>query len=153
MTHSRPIGAAFRVFRAGSTDADAAREAFAELHGRPPADDPALGAFLDDPGCYLLLALEGGRVVGSLNGYALRKAHRSEPQFLLYQIDVRDGFGRRGIGRALIDSFVAEARSSGAYEVWVSTERSNEAAMALYGACGMRAETEDSVVWSIALED
>jgi ribosomal protein S18 acetylase RimI-like enzyme len=57
------------------------------------------------------------------------------------------------IGRALIEQFLAEARAAGAYEVWVSTERSNEAGMALYGACGMRPETEDSVVWSIALGD
>jgi ribosomal protein S18 acetylase RimI-like enzyme len=153
MAHSRRNDVTFRVFRAGTADVARAREAFEALHDRPPQNDEALAAFLADPSCYLLLALEGDRVVGSMNGYALRKAHRNEPQFLLYQIDVREEFQRRGIGRALLDRFIDEARAASAYEVWVVTERPNEAAMALYRGCGMRPETEDSIVWSVALED
>jgi ribosomal protein S18 acetylase RimI-like enzyme len=151
MAQSERVDSRFRVFRAGPADLAAAREAFSELHDRPPTDE-ALTAFLANPSCYLLLALEDDRVVGSMNGYALRKAHRNEPQFLLYQIDVREGFERRGIGRALIERFQAEARAAAAYEVWVVTERPNEAATGLYRACGMKQETEDSIVWSVALD-
>jgi [ribosomal protein S18]-alanine N-acetyltransferase len=152
MIHPRRTGPDFRVFRAGRSDEEAARVAFRELHDRAPTG-AALDAFLDDPSCYLILAVEGDRVVGSLNGYALRKAHRPEPQFLLYRIDVCEAARRRGIGRALIEWFEAEARTSRAYEIWVVTERTNEAAVALYRACRMRPETENSIVWSVALED
>jgi ribosomal protein S18 acetylase RimI-like enzyme len=148
-----PQGRTFTVLRAGGSDAGLAREAVAELHERLPCDEAALSTFLADPACYLLLAVEGCRVVGSLNGYALRPPHRREPQFLLYEIDVRPGCRNRGVGRALVERFVAEARAAGAFEVWVVTGESNRPAMALYARCGLRRENPDDVMLSLALGD
>jgi GNAT superfamily N-acetyltransferase len=74
--------------------------------------------FLADSARYLLLATEQDRVLGSLNGYALRHLYRREPQFLLYEIDVRPECRNRGIGKALVESFMDEARAAAAFEVW-----------------------------------
>jgi ribosomal protein S18 acetylase RimI-like enzyme len=142
----------FTILRARQSDADLAREAIIELHERTPLDERAMVEFLSDSHCYLFLATEGGRVVGSLNGYALRHPDRREPQFLLYEIDVRPECQNRGIGKALVERFVAKAQSAGAFEVWVVTNQSNEAAMAMYEHCGLRRENLDDVVWSITLE-
>jgi GNAT superfamily N-acetyltransferase len=89
-------------------------------------------------------------VVGSLNGYALRPPQRREPQFLLYEVDVRRGHRKRGIGRALVERFMAEARTAGAFEVWVLSNVSNKAAMAMYTGCGLRREHRDDVMLSLS---
>ncbi|HET7499282.1 MAG TPA: GNAT family N-acetyltransferase [Candidatus Eisenbacteria bacterium] len=139
------------IVRATRDHADLARQALTELPERP-VDESALREFLDDERRYLLLAVENGLAVGSLYGYALRQPYRVEPQFLLYALDVREGFRRRGIGRALVERFGAEARGAGAYEMWVLTSASNEAGMRLYERCGMRRENPDDVMWVLSLE-
>lgn len=142
----------FSIVRARTAHRDLAREAVAELHGHAPVDEAALEEFLRDGRRYLLLAVEEGCLVGSLNGHALHHPHRAEPQFLLYGIDVREECRRRGIGRALVERFAAEARAAGAWEVWVLTGESNRAAMALYRRCGMRRENPDDVMFVLAIE-
>lgn len=140
------------VVRATRDHAGLARQALTELHERP-VDESALREFLDDGRRYLLLAVENGRALGSLYGYALRQPYRAEPQFLLYALDVREGSRRRGIGRALVERFSAEAREAGACEVWVLTDASNEAAMRLYERCGMIRPNRDDVLWTLPLTD
>ena len=137
---------AMTILRAGPADFDLACEAVLEVHRRSPLDAVALVEFLADPMRYLLLAIEDGYVVGSLNGYALQPPHRRDPQFLLYEIDVRPDRQRRGIGKALVERFIAEARAARALEVWVLTNRSNPAAMALYASCGLRTENANDVM-------
>jgi ribosomal protein S18 acetylase RimI-like enzyme len=138
------------ILRAGPADLELARESVAALHGRTPSDD-ALADFLSDPARYLLVALEGRRIVGSLNGFTLQPPHRREPQFLLYEIDVRVECRNQGIGTALVARFITEARAAGAFEVWVLTNESNAAAMALYASCGLRRERRDDVMLSLTL--
>ena len=108
-----------RIFRAQLCDSALARQAVSEVHGRKIFDESAVADFLSDSSRYLLLATEQDRVLGSLNGYALRHLYRPEPQFLLYEIDVRPECRNRGIGKALVESFVGEAKAADAFEVWV----------------------------------
>ncbi len=93
-----------------------------------------------------MLAIQADRVIGSLHGHALRHPHRPEPQFLLYEIDVRPEYRDRGVGRALVMAFNAEARAAGAFEQWVLTNESNPAAIAMYQACGFRRANSDDVM-------
>lgn len=144
-------GGTFTILRARRADRNLARQAIVELHGRALCDEAAILDFLSDPARYLILAVEGGRVAGSLSGYALRPPQRREPQFLLYEIDVRPECRKRGIGRALVEAFIAEARAAGASEVWVLTNQSNRAAMALYARCGLRREAHDDVMLNLKL--
>lgn len=139
------------IRRAVPADFALAREAIAELHGRAAVDEAALAAFLADTACYLILAIEGGRVIGSLNGHALRHPHRAAPQFLLYEIDVRPEWRRQGIGRSLVTAFSAAGRAAGACEVWVVTNESTPAAMGLYHACGYRRINADDVMLELSL--
>jgi ribosomal protein S18 acetylase RimI-like enzyme len=143
---------AVTVVRASERDRGLAAEAMLELHELEPLDEAALVEFLSDPGCYLLLAIEDGQVAGSLYGYALARPDRPEPQFLLYEIDVREEFRGRRIGTALVQRFFLEARAAGAFEVWVVMNASNQAAMALYRSCGLGRENPDDVMFAIALE-
>jgi hypothetical protein len=89
MSWKQSVGAAVSILRAKEADLELARQAITEVHQRPLDDDAALADFLSRPSCYLLLACEEGRVVGSLNGFAVQHPQRLQPQFILYEIDVR----------------------------------------------------------------
>jgi ribosomal protein S18 acetylase RimI-like enzyme len=141
----------FTIVRAKTTDVEMAREAMLEVHERKAFDRDAMINFLSDPANYLFLALEDERVAGSLLGYSLVHPPMREPQFLLYEIDVRPQSRRRGIGKALVEAFIFEGRAAGAFEVWVVTNQSNAAAMAMYAACGLRRENPDDVMLALPL--
>ena len=81
-----------------------------------------------------------------MNGYALRHLYRPEPQFLLYEIDVRPECRNRGIGKALVDSFMGEAKAAGAFEVWVLSDEANPAALKMHNACGLHREGRDQIL-------
>jgi len=138
------------ILRATPDNLDVARQAVVEINlptsHHATLDDVALSEFLANPAHYLLVAVEDKRAVGSLYGYALRPPYRREPQFLLYTIDVRPSDWRRGIGTALVDRFIAEARQAAAFEVWVVTNEANRAAMALYQRGGFRRPAVDDVM-------
>jgi ribosomal protein S18 acetylase RimI-like enzyme len=142
----------FTITRAGVSALELAVEAVRDVHERDVPDEGALEEFLSDNARYLLLAVESGRVVGSLNGYALRHPNRREPAFLLYEIDVREECRNRGIGKALVNRFVAEARSAGAFEVWVVTNQSNGPAMAMYRHCGLTRPNPDDVMLEMTFD-
>jgi ribosomal protein S18 acetylase RimI-like enzyme len=142
----------FTIVRADVADLELAAEAVRDVHERDVLDEGALEEFLLDNARYLLLALERGHVVGSLNGYALRHPDRREPAFLLYEIDVREECRNRGIGKALVNWFIAEARSAGAFEVWVVTNQSNGPAMAMYRHCGLRRPNSDDVMLDMTFD-
>lgn len=140
------------ILRARESDFDLAREAMIEVHERAPFDAGALRAFLASSAAYLLLAVRADRVVGSLNGYSLLSPNRPAPQFLLYEIDVREEHWNQGIGRALVQRFVEEARAAGAYEVWVITNESNTAAVKMYQNAGLQRENPDDVMMAIVFD-
>jgi ribosomal protein S18 acetylase RimI-like enzyme len=139
------------VRRATSKDFNVARQAVGEVLERAPVDDASLARFLAEPSCYLMIATEDGRVVGTLHGHALRHPHRAEPQFFIYEIDVRPECRNRGVGRALLNAVTAEARAAGAFEVWLLTNRSNRAAISMYAAAGYRAEHDDDLMLRLGL--
>jgi ribosomal protein S18 acetylase RimI-like enzyme len=144
------------ILRATCSDLGLATQAIAEVNlptslQRLPLDEVALAEFLADPRHYLLLAIEEQKVVGSLYGYALRQPYRRESQFFVYAIDVRPVYRNRGIGTALVDRFIAEARQAGAGEIWLLTNETNRSAMAMYAHSGLVRSGTGDVVLSLVL--
>jgi len=68
----------------------------------------------------------------------------------LYEIAVAPEFHRRGIGTALIRGLERICREQGFAEMFVFTNRSNAAAMRLYGSTGAHTEAADEqmFVWT-----
>ncbi len=135
------VNSSIRVVRVTSEHAELAHQAMRinDAEGRDP-DPAAIAEFLADRDCVLIVAVENGVVVGTLDGYILRQPHVRRPQFLLDEIDVAVAHRRRGIGGGLIDAFADEARKRDAEQIRVLTHRSNAAAVALYRACGFAAD-------------
>lgn len=93
-------------------------------------------AFVANPDNLLLLATTPDLICGIVVAHRLQRLDALRAEVLLYSIDVHEAMQRRGIGRALVEATKVWAEEIGADNTWVLTERSNQAAMALYRAAG-----------------
>jgi ribosomal protein S18 acetylase RimI-like enzyme len=108
--------------------------------------DPSPG-FFNDPGNILLAAYTGGIPSGFLYAYVLTGLKTPYPKILLYSIDVFKEYQRRGVGRQLITELKKLALAKRCSEIFVITNKSNEAAMQLYARTGGIMESGDDVVF------
>ncbi|MFN7949687.1 MAG: GNAT family N-acetyltransferase [Blastocatellia bacterium] len=96
--------------------------------------------FLSRPENYLIVAVEKGRPVGFLTAYLLNRIDRHQPMMLLYEIGVGETSRRQGIGTALINQLKSFCIDHQVMKMWVYTNKSNPAAMALYQRTGGEAD-------------
>jgi ribosomal protein S18 acetylase RimI-like enzyme len=98
-------------------------------------DAAAPDLFLEDPRTHTFVALDADAVIGWCYGYELL---RPEGRWMMFmqQIDVLPERRREGVGRVLLDAFVALARSKGHQKMWLYTDAGNEAARRLYEGAG-----------------
>jgi ribosomal protein S18 acetylase RimI-like enzyme len=98
---------------------------------------PARAAeLLADPRTLFLVAFEDERPVGFVLAYELIRRHGDPSKLFVYEVDVAEAYRRRGIASALMQELARLAQERGIRMGWVLTDRSNEAAMALYGTVG-----------------
>jgi GNAT superfamily N-acetyltransferase len=95
---------------------------------------------LHDPGSWFLVATDGPIVVGMASAEALRGENRAGPVIpggcflnLLYVLPERWG---EGIGRAMLDAVLAEARRRGYSRIHLWTHEDNERSHRLYRSGG-----------------
>ncbi len=99
--------------------------------------DPAyMRAFLTDDRHYFIVAYVDDGPVGYVFGYRLSRFDGKPPMVFIYEVAVVERHRRRGIGRALIEETRRLANEDGCRKMLVPTNRSNEAAMALYRSAG-----------------
>ena len=104
-----------------------------------------VAALLADEQNHLIGAFSEHRPVGYAFGYELQRIDGLGPMMLLYEIEVAEDHRRRGIGRALVERLKRTCRERGFTKMFVSTEASNTAAMALYASTGGERGTPDTV--------
>lgn len=87
-----------------------------------------------------LAAVEGGKVIGGIAAYELRKFEQERSEFYIYDLAVSAGYRRQGIATALIERLKTIAKARGAYVIFVQadTGAEDEAAIALYTKLGVR---------------
>lgn len=83
---------------------------------------------------YGLKRYRGAELHGELAGYAIYGFDGDA--FHLMNLAVTPEARRSGVGRALMDDFLAEAARVGAHAVWLEVAVTNEAALALYRVYG-----------------
>ena len=94
-------------------------------------DDVFLGEWLDGPVAYGAFA--GERLAGFAEGFLEKWNNR----FRISNICVFDGGERRrGVGRALMNALLGEARAASARMAVLETQSCNESAIAFYRKCG-----------------
>lgn len=111
--------------------------------------------YLTAPDGAVFAAVEGERVLG----FAIY--HVSFEEGELFSIAVREDSRGRGVGRALLDRVLGEAKAAGAEKMYLEVRRSNQRARAMYksagfSVCGVRRgyydfPREDAILMDIEL--
>jgi ribosomal protein S18 acetylase RimI-like enzyme len=98
--------------------------------------DAALAAeFLADGRHHLVVAVDGGTVVGFASG--LHYVHPDKPAELwINEVGVAPSHQRQGLGKRLLEALFARARELGCREAWVLTSPANGPAVRLYESVG-----------------
>jgi GNAT superfamily N-acetyltransferase len=112
-------------------DDDALADALAAL-GRSAA---AADLFLSDPRCHAFVATEAGRPVGLAYGNELLRPEGFWV-LILQRLEVVEEARPLGVGRELLDAFVAFARSKDHRSMWLSTDAGPAAARRIYPNAG-----------------
>ena len=124
-------------------DVDLLDAAIRVLRDRP---SPAPEMFLRDPHAHAFVAIDGDEVVGCAYGYELFRPDGFW-MVLLYELGVTEPYRKQGLGRDLLDVFVAFARSKGHSKMWLFTDAGNAAARRLYGGAGGERHDDSVGYW------
>jgi ribosomal protein S18 acetylase RimI-like enzyme len=99
-----------------------------------------LGSQLDNPDVLVLVADQGGTVIGytfaAMEGYDYKSLRG--PAALLHDILVGPDHRGRGVGRQLLEETLSLLRSRGARQIVLSTAERNESAQRLFMRMGFR---------------
>ena len=96
---------------------------------------PAPEMFLRDPRSHAFVAVDDTHVIGLAYGYELFRPD-GYWMLLLYDIEVAEPHRSHGVGRSLLDAFVAFAKAKGHGKMWLFTDAGNAAARRLYEGAG-----------------
>ncbi len=113
------------------------------------SDDTAVAPdlFLEQPRTHAFVAIDGDDVVGWCYGYEILRPE-GRWMMLLHRLDVVEERRPERIGRQLLDTFVALARSKGHEKMWLYTDAGAVAARGLYeGAGGARGDRRPGPWW------
>ena len=130
-----------RIREARPEDAPALAALLAEL-GYPDGDERVrsrVAAFACDPSSFVLVAEDGGRLLGAASATVMPLLHEDGGWCRLSALVVSESSRRAGVGRALVADAEGRARAGGCrYLEVTSGERSDrEAAHAFYEALGL----------------
>jgi aminoglycoside 6'-N-acetyltransferase I len=119
-------------------------------------DDPIVESsakeFLNDPRHRLVVALDDELVVGFVSAVIYVHPDKPAPELWINEIGVAPTYQHQGIGKALMQAILEEARQAGCTEAWVLTERGNLPAMAMYKSTGGEETPPDSVMFTFKLK-
>jgi ribosomal protein S18 acetylase RimI-like enzyme len=130
------------VKRMNVGDEEIAKIAIQKLKTETPAylqadlDTEYLGEFLSCESNYLLITLMDEQPVGFVLAYRLMRVDRAQDMMLFYEIVVDAKHRNRGVGKLLINELKKICREEKIMKMWVLTNRSNLAAVGLYGETG-----------------
>jgi ribosomal protein S18 acetylase RimI-like enzyme len=113
------------------------------LKGR---SSPAPEMFLRDPHAHAFVAIDDDAVVGCAYGYELFRPDGFW-MIILYDLGAAEPYRQDGLGREMLDAFVAFARGKGHEKMWLFTDAGNAAAKRLYEGAGGEREDGAAGYW------
>lgn len=134
-----------RIRRLTAADADATRRLVATCHQAAISEIYARRLFEDDRNVLVIAEIER-EIVGFVLAHWLDRLRLERRQLFVYEIGVGKAHRRQGIGSRLMQAVLDEAGRAGA-DTFLVTNRSNQAAMALYQSLGGRSEADDEIVF------
>ena len=115
-------------------------EAFGEpdTYGARRPSSGYLARLLGNDSFFALVALVGGKVVGGLAAYELRKFEQERAEIYIYDLAVAEPHRRKGIATALIRELQRIGARRGAYVIFVQADLGDDPAIELYSKLGTR---------------
>ena len=107
--------------------------------------------FLGDPRHHLVVAIDGGVVVGFTSAVHYIHPDKS-PELWINEVGVAPSHRNGGVGKSLLHGMLEVGRTIGCREAWVLTDRGNPAAMRMYAAVGGIEFSPDSVMFNFPLQ-
>jgi len=107
--------------------------------------------FLSDPRHRLMVVIDEGVVVGFSSAVIYLHPDKSKPELWINEIGVAPTHRGLGIGKMLLRRMLESGQQAGCAEAWVLTERTNDAAMALYKSLGGIEEVPDPAMFTFKL--
>lgn len=89
---------------------------------------------------FSFIALADSRIVGGLTSYILHQYYSQWPLVYIFDLAVKAGFQRKGIGRMLIEGNNDFCRSIGAEAVMVQADEADDHAVDFYRSTGAKGE-------------
>jgi aminoglycoside 6'-N-acetyltransferase I len=117
-----------------------------------PIDVRRAEEFLADPRHHLVVAVDGGLVVGFVSAVHYVHPDKPLPELWINEVGVAATHRGRGLATRLLRSLFDVARALGCAEAWVLTDRANSAAMRLYAAAGSTESPSDHVMFTFRLD-
>lgn len=105
---------------------------------RKQPSDAYLQERLSDSSFIAIAGYSGGKVVGGLAGYVLRKFEQERSEIYIYDLAVLEPHRRQGVATAMINLLKTVAAARGAYVIFVQADYGDDAAIALYTKLGTR---------------
>jgi ribosomal protein S18 acetylase RimI-like enzyme len=116
----------------------------------PERVEESLREMADRDAYRVLLAEDGGQVVGLLSLSFRHTLFHPAPSALIDELVVEQSHRGQGIGRQLMAEAIERCRAVGCCEIEVSTERSNEAAQEFYRRHGF---SHEAVLFELEFEE
>lgn len=88
------------------------------------------------PEFWAIAALDRGEIVGGLTAHELPMTRIEEREIMVYDVAVRPGRRRQGVGRLLMASLLKGAARAGVRDVFVAAENRDVHAIRFYKALG-----------------
>ena len=111
-----------------------------------PVDEQLAREFLGDPRHHIVVAISDDIVIGFAS--AIHYVHPDkQPELWIDEVGVAPQYQNKGVGKAIMGEMLQLGKQLGCINAWVLTDRSNDAANALYRSVGGRIADGDTVMY------
>lgn len=101
--------------------------------------------FLSNPMNWIFACIENNRIIGFAYGYELNRLNSIGNMLYIHEVGVLPEFQRQGIGRQILCGIKSLCKLTGICRFFLFTEKSNQAACALYESMGGEPAHNDDV--------
>jgi ribosomal protein S18 acetylase RimI-like enzyme len=117
------------------------RELAASINEESPVTEEYVKGYLHNPMCYILVAETDNKIVGLISYSIKPNLYHASNSCIIEELVVSKNFRYKGIATQLISQLMEELKSIECAEVSVSTEFTNEKAVAFYKKHGFEDES------------
>lgn len=101
-----------------------------------PPGESWLGRLLCDDSFWAIVAFSDGKLVGGLTAHTIPMTRAASSEIFICDIAVRESCRRRGVGKALVDTLLRQARQAGIDVAFVPADNGDAHALDFYRALG-----------------